>query len=272
MPLTQILPKVEPTYFQRAAWPDYKTFTINDPITGVNLTTRKQIGDTTSASNWWSAPFSSGTGTDTLQFYRERMCLRFTGGTGDRGRDFAVDWPLSFPMEFSEGAFVLEQMRVMWDSFFLAKDVGVDSTNNTGVRYVLRSGTVTPTWPNNGYGLFGRDNGWRWRAYNNAGALLESVDLTWPVPVDEYARVDILNFAATPLGAASVQLFVNGVNLLSRSFAAAAGPVLPSWQTGGLAGSLYIQRRINAGASMQVYATNMRYLAGKYDFGGAEIG
>lgn len=107
---------------------------------------------------------------------------------------------------------------------------GGTQSSNSGVVFGFKSagtvGLLSVTAP--GFGLVGDGaGGWRWvsKAVFN-GAQTESVALAWPVPVTRLAEVEFRFYPATAMQDARVELWVEGVKLIARSF---AGGLLPTF-------------------------------------------
>lgn len=216
----------------------------------------------------------------TLQIHRGAPCWRLlpllvANGSGFWfGDNLMVDISTD---EWASGVSVVPEKRVFIDEFMIAFDT--PATLNTSAKLPAYTPVNSSTAPILAPGLVGNQyglapDGAGGFVFNSirAGALIESVAITWPeADLSQWVRVRVEHFnASSPLIPARVRFTLNDTPVITRSWG--AGSVLPDYDEIG-ANGMKFRRQINswANTSTAMFVAQFRSRSGEFDATGIQI-
>lgn len=234
-----------------ATWPENTKLAKNAAVASA-------MGFTSSNSNltMWGSKF--GTAADKMGLHEGRLCYEAgpTGGATFAMREMASTSPIQMPLTHllprvgQEGA---DFSRVYWETFWMQVS-GVPLTHlRTGLAYLFVTNPGSGGWweQTNYYawGLgIGDDGGgnpvWHYAANRVVGAPNPDEDTDLGISALSWTRFDIMHIAPTVTRRARLLIYADGVLVIEREWAAAAGS-LPDYLTN--AGSII--RQVIAGES-----------------------
>ena len=264
MPLT-VIPYQYPDQLIDVYWPQVTAMGSGSAFQ-VNGNDRYALGNVYAV---WSG--STGAATNNMGVFGGILCGQFTSGgaaTVERAAiGFSTFLPLTAPVGASAAASWPEQCRCFGVTCMLANAGGSNLTDESG--FVIEpASAASPGWikGNFGFGLVGDGaGGWRYVEKNagGVGVYQFSAPVAWPVAINQLARVDYVMFGATMTQPAHMELWVNNVLKISRTWG--VGSFLPDYTTPANAARFVPHLRCGeAGLVSQINIAVMRFQGGQF--------
>lgn len=171
--------------------------------------------------------------------YRNKPCVRMTAPVPVESREgFQYDGchviPLLLQGDLASG--FVDPTAQIWRYFFMiARDAGT-LINSGGIFFILHNDSRRRPGANFGpattavaFGLAGNGAGWGYFSKPQSGVSpIFEVPLAWPVPVTEWALVELRIEGATDTRSARFRILVNGSLLISRLWSGVELPLYPA--------------------------------------------
>lgn len=220
----------------------------------------------------------TGAATNNMTLHNGILVGQFTCGAGATSERTLDGFSMFIPLLRGATAVGMKfgvELRVWRWTVTIALNAAVNITDETGVAIEPAAGAA-PGWirSNRGFGVVGDGaGGWRFVAKNAAGVGVysDSVALTWPSPVTDFVTVDFEMVSASGAGDAVLNLYLNNVLQLSRSWG--AGTVLPDYTSPATAARFVPHVRAGDGGLVTAVhvAAGMRFMAGRFTLAGAVV-
>lgn len=215
---------------------------------------------------------ATGAATNNMGVFGGIICGQFTSGGGATVERVAIGFsaylPLTPPVGASAAASWPEQYRCYGVTCMLANAGGSNLTDESG--FVIEpAAAASPGWikaGNFGFGLVGDGaGGWRYVEKNagGVGVYQFSLPIVWPTAVTQLTRVDYVLFGATMTAPARMELWVNNVLKVSRTWGVTS--FLPDYTTPANAARFVPHLRCGEAAlASQINIAAMRFQAGQF--------